>query len=204
MTIAKQIGKQALIAAAFNAGFQGARILGRRSWNELTGKENRPANEDLQAFFESSIESAANVGVQVAVSGALVVAVKSGWLKVLQNTPAGQIANIVYVAMENAKCLVKCAKGEMNAIEMGNVTCTAVGGLAGSIQGGALGLALGPVGAFVGAVVGGIAGSAIGDAVYAGGKVIVKTAAKVIESAYEGTKAVAKGVFNTVTFGLFT
>ncbi|MDP2902383.1 MAG: hypothetical protein Q8N96_04660 [Methylovulum sp.] len=207
MTIAKQIGKQAVIAAAFNAGFQGARILARRSWNALTGKENRPANEDLQEFFTSSLKSAGNVGVQVAVSGAVVVAVKSGWLSVLKNTPAGKIANIVYVGMENAKCLFKCAKGELSPLEaldaMGNVTCTAVGGLAGSVQGAALGLALGPVGAFVGAVVGGIAGSAIGDAIYAGGKVIVKTAAKLIESAYENTKAVAKGMFNAVTFGLF-
>jgi hypothetical protein len=137
MNIAKEIGKKALLGAAFSAGFQGARILGRRVWNNLTGKENQTANEDLKEFFDSSIKSAACVGVQVAVSGALVVAVKSGWIKALQNTPAGQLANIVYVGLENAKCLFKLAKGEMTADEtldaMGNTTCCAVGGIAGAI-----------------------------------------------------------------------
>jgi hypothetical protein len=217
MSIAKEIGKKVLIGAAIGAGFQGARILGRRVWNSLTGKENRSANEDLQEFFESSVKGAVNVGVQVAVSGALVVAVKSGWVNVLKNTPAGEIANIAYVAMENAKCLYKFAKGEMSGVEtldaMGNTSCTAVGGIYGAIQGATLGaeigaaLTLNPAGAaiggFIGAVVAGIAGSAIAEPLYKGAKAIVKTAAKVIESAYEGSKTLAKGVFNTLTFGLF-
>ncbi|MDD5229566.1 MAG: hypothetical protein PHN45_08700 [Methylococcales bacterium] len=208
MDIAKNIGKQALVAAAFTAGFQGARILGRRVWNVITGKENQSGNEDLKEFFESSIKSCSNVGVQVAVSGALVVAAKSGWIKVLKNTPAGEIANIAYIATENAKCLYKFAKGEMSATEtlnaMGNTNASAVGGLYGAMEGAAIGLAFGGVGAFVGAVVGGIAGSAIGDAVYNGGKAIVKTAAKVVKSTYEGVKSTAKSVFHTVTFGLFS
>ncbi len=216
INIAKEIGKKALLGAAFSAGFQGARILGRRVWNHLTGKENQSVNEDLQEFFASSIKSAVHVGVQVAVSGALVVAVKSGWIKALQGTPAGQLANIAYVGLENAKCLMKFANGEMTADEtldaMGKTSCTALGGLVGAIEGAALGAELGAltlnpvgiaVGGFIGAVIGGIAGSAIAEPLYQGGKAIVKTAAKVIQSAYEGTKAVAKGVFNTVTFGLF-
>jgi outer membrane lipoprotein SlyB len=204
LTIAKEIGRKAVIAAAFNAGFQGARILGRRAWNALNGKESRPANEDMQEFFNASLQSAGNVGVQVAVSGALVVAAKSGWLKILQNTPAGQIANIAYIGLENAKCLYKLAKGELNHLEtldaMGNVTCTAVGGIAGSVKGGVVGFALGgPVGAFVGAVAGGIAGSTVGDLVYNGAKAVAKTAAKVVESAWEGTKSVVQDAWNTVT-----
>lgn len=207
MNIAKEIGKKALLGAAFSAGFQGARILGRRVWNNLTDKKNQTANEDLKEFFDSSIKSAANVGVQVAVSGALMVAVKRGWIKALgKNTPAGQIANIAYIGLENAKCLIKFANGEMTADEtldaMGNTTCTAVVGIAGAIAVASL-FAVGGVAAFVGSVVGGIAGSAIAEPLYEGGKSIVKAAANVIESAYEGTKAVAKGLFNTVTFGLF-
>ncbi|MEI6706139.1 MAG: hypothetical protein WCK96_03270 [Methylococcales bacterium] len=217
MNIAKEIGKKALIGAAFSAGFQGARILGRRVWNNLTGKENQSANEDLKEFFESSIKSAACVGVQVAVSGALVVAVKSGWIKALQGTPAGQLVNIAYVGLENSKCLFKFAKGEMTADEtldaMGNTTCCAVSGIYGAIEGAALGAKIGAlttlnpvgiaIGSFIGAVVGGIAGSAIAEPLYQGGKAIIKTAAKVIESAWQGTKAVAKGVLNKLTFGLF-
>ena len=36
--IAKSIGKQALVGAALTSGFQGARILGRRVWNECLRK----------------------------------------------------------------------------------------------------------------------------------------------------------------------
>ena len=206
--IAKGIGKKALVAAAFTVGFQGARILGRRVWNSITGKENQSANEDLKEFFESSIKSAVNVGAQVAVSGALVVAAKSGWIKVLKNTSAGEIANIAYVAIENAKCLYKFAKGEMTATEtleaMGNTNASAIGGLYCAMQGAAYGLAFGGVGAFVGAVVGGIAGSTVGEAVYQGGKSIAKTAVSIVKSTYEGVKSAARNTFNTVTFSLFS
>lgn len=127
INIAKQIGKQALIGAGIAAGMQGARILGRRVWNAITGKQNPPASEDLKEFFESSLKSTKHVGVQVAVSGAVVVAVKNGWLgTLLRNTPAGRIANAVYVGLENAKILYKLAKGEITGPEaidaMGNVT----------------------------------------------------------------------------------
>ena len=77
--IAKSIGKQALVGAAIACGFQGARILGRRVWNFLRGKENPPASEDLREFFESSVKSAGHVGAQTAVSGAVFVAARSGW-----------------------------------------------------------------------------------------------------------------------------
>ena len=88
---------------------------------------------------------------------------------------------------------------------MGNITRTAAGGVVGADEGAALGLAVGgPVGAFVCVVMGDIAGSAINDAVYQGGKAIVKTAAKVIESAWESTKAVAEGMFNRVATWLTT
>lgn len=197
-----------MVAAAFTAGFQSARILGRRVWNSLTGKDIQSTNEDLQEFFESSVKSSTNVGVQVAVSGGLVVAAKSGWINVLKNTPAGEIANIAYVAIENAKCLYKFAKGEMTATEtldaMGNTSASAVGGLYGAMQGAAYGLAFGGVGAFVGAVVGGMAGSSVGEAVYQGGKAIAKTAVKLVKSAYEGVKSAAKSTLNTLTPGLFS
>ena len=197
--VAKSIGKQALAGAALACGFQGARILGRRAWNFLRGKENPPASEDLREFFESSVKSAGHVGAQTAVSGAVVVAVKSGWIKVLRHTPAGQIAGIVHVAMENAKVLYKFAKGELNGEEaldaLGNCTASAVGGLVGAGKGAIVGAALGgPVGAVVGGVVGGIAGSKIGEAVYEGGKAIVKTAGKVVKDVVEGVAETVKSV----------
>ncbi len=209
--IAKTIAKQAFIGAGIAAGMQGARILARRIWNSVCGKENPTPSEDLNEFFESSIKCGKHVGIQVAVSGAVVVAVKNGWLgSVLKNTPAARIANAVYVGMENAKILYKLAKGEISGPEamdaMGNITCSTVGALWGAgigfAQGAAIGTVLGPVGmavgGFVGGVVGGMAGSKIGEAVYAGGKAIVKTAistlATVCKGAVDAFRAVGQGL----------
>ena len=186
--IAKSISKKAQGAALLSVGFQGARILGRRIWNGITGKENNSVDEDLQEFVQSSLESATASGLAVAVTGGITVAVKSGWLgNALKSTPAGRIANAVCIGIENAKILYKYAMGEINGEEAldqaGNATCSLVGGLAGGTKGASVGAALGTVlgpvgtaiGGIVGGVVGGIAGSTIGDAIYEGGKEIVTT-----------------------------
>ena len=198
--IAKALGKQALISAAVSTGLQGARILARRAWNWLRDVENPPSSEDLREFFDSSIRSAKHIGVQVAVSGAVMVAVKQGLIKGLRSTPPGTIANIVYVGMENAKVMYKFAKGELSAEEAldtaGNTTCSAVGSLAGAAKGAALGAMLSgpfaPVGGFVGGMVGAMAGSKIGEAVHEAHKVIAKTATKVVRTIYEGTVEAAR------------
>ncbi|BBP00327.1 hypothetical protein [Sulfuriferula nivalis] len=209
--IAKQIGKQALVGAALTAGFHGVRVFGRRIWNDLLGKKNPPLSADLQDFFQSSVKSAAHVGVQVAVSGAIVVSAKNGWLgAVLKNSPAGRLASMAYLGMENAKVLFKFAKGEMTGEEaadaMGKTTTSLAISMASAAQGAMLGAAygtvFGPAGTIVGGIVGGIAagmaGSKIGEAVYEGGKNIVKTAVKAIGSTvsavYEGVKNVSRAI----------
>ncbi|MBU0653664.1 MAG: hypothetical protein KJ914_00865 [Gammaproteobacteria bacterium] len=192
--IAKNIGKQALIGAAFAAGMQGTRIMGRRIWNNIAGKQNPPASDDLKEFFESSLKSTAHISIQVAVSGAVVVAAKSGWFGALmKNSPAGRIVIATYVAMENAKILYKLAKGEINAVEaldaMGCTTISTVGSLVGAAEGAVigatLGVALGPVGivvgGLVGSIVGSMAGNFVGNLIYKDGKRIVKTACNTIK-----------------------
>ena len=201
--IAKSIGIQSLLAAAIASAFEGTRLLGRRLWNFLTGKPNRPLSEDLEDFFKSSLKSGARVGAQTAVTGAVVVAARNGWIKVLQRTPAGAIAGIVHVAIENAKVLFKLAKGELAAEEaldaMGTTTAAAVGGFVGAGKGAAVGvLVAGPVGAVVGGVVGAIAGSKIGEAVWEAGKAIVKTAAKIVTEIAEGTVKVVGGILKVL------
>ena len=211
LDIAKQFAKQALVGACIAAALQGARILGRRVWNRLTGKANAAVGEDLKEFFESSLKSCGHVGLQVAVSGALVVAIKSGWLgKALKNTPAGRIANIAFVALENAKVLFKLGKGEITRDQaldaMGNVTVTCALSLAATAAGAELGAAIGcvfgPVGAIVGGFLGGlaagIAGGAIADKVYQGGKAVTRAALDMAESAHtavtDGVKVVGRAV----------
>lgn len=210
--IARHIGKQALLGACVTAGFQGARILGRRIWNRLTGKANRSAEEDLREFFESSLISAANTGVQVAVSGGLVVACRNGWLgAALKNTPTGQVANIAMVGMEGAKTLYKFAKGEISGEEAldatGRAAVVTVVSVAAATEAAALGASigaiLGPVGAavggFVGAVAGGMAGSTIGENIYEGGKAVLKTAGSVAKSIVTGVSNVVSSSANWVS-----
>lgn len=209
--IAKNIGKKSGAAALLSLGFQGARILGRRIWNGVTGKKNNSAEEDLQEFLQSSLKSAATSGLTVAVTGGLTVAVKSGWLgNALKNTPAGRIANAACIGIENAKILCKYAKGELTGEEAldqaGSATCCLVGGLAAGTKGAsigvALGTALGPIGTviggIVGGVVGGIAGSTVGEAIYEGGKKIVTTIVDKIKSisstVREGVSAIGRGM----------
>ena len=208
VNVARRICRQAAGAAACAAVFQGARILGRRVWNWLSGKDNSPVGEDLKEFFESSLESGAHVGIQVAVAGGITVAAKNGWLgRVLRGTPAGSIASMVQVGIENAKVLYKLAKGELTPIEaldtMGRVTCGAIGGLVAAAKGGAagatIGAVLGPpgvaVGGFVGAVVAGMAGSRIGEAIHEAGKVICKTAVKEVRNLWEEARHAFDSVF---------
>lgn len=198
--IAKQIGKQALVGACIAAGMQGARILARRAWNRLNGRENPSGSEDLKEFFESSLHATTQTAAQVAVSGAVVVAVKNGWLgAALRNTPAGLITNIACVGLQNAKVLYKLGKGELTQGEaldaIGNTTVTTSMAIAGATKGAAAGAAIGTVfgpvgtavGGFIGGVAGGIAGGQIGEVVYEAGKALGKTAIKVVASIAQGT-----------------
>jgi hypothetical protein len=209
--IARNIGKKAGAAALLSVGFQGARILGRRIWNGITGKENNSAEEDLQEFVQSSLKAAASSGLAIAVTGGLTVAVKSGWLgNVLKNTPAGRIANAACVGIENAKVLYKYATGEITGEEAldqaGSATCSLVGGLAAGTKGASIGAALGttvgPIGAVIGGIAGGvvsgIAGSAAGEAIYEAGKEIVTAVADTVKSigtaVCEGVAAIGRGI----------
>lgn len=198
--VTKELGRKALAAAVVTVGLHGVHMLARRAWNAVKGKDNPPFGADLKNFFANAAGGGAQAGLQVAVAGALVVAARSGWIKVLRNTPAGQIANIAYVGLENAKVLYRLARGELSPAEaldaMGNVTASAIGGIAGGTQGMAAGAAIGSllgpagtlVGGFVGGMVGCMAGSTVAGALYEGAKSLVSSA-KTFVSAVAGSFA---------------
>lgn len=207
--IAKQLGKQAVIGACVVAAFQGTRVFGRRIWNRLRGKQNQPLSEDLRDFFHSTLKSTVHVGVQVAVSGAVVVSARNGWLgKALKKSPAGHLAALAVVAVENAKILYKLAKGEITGLQaidaMGKVTvstvCSLQGAAWGFAAGAALGAVLGPPGAIVGGVIGAVAagliGGVAGDLLYTGGKMIAKAAVGVIKGVATAAGEIASGFLN--------
>ena len=195
IVISKNIGRQVALASMLSIGFQGARVLGRRIWNTISGNDNQSVDEDLQEFVKSSLLSAKSTGIAVAVTGGVTVAVKSGWLgNALKNTSAGRIANAVCIGIENAKVLHKYSKGELTGEEAldkaGSASFSLVGSLAlgvkGSTAGAAIGSALGPIGTVLGGltggILGGIAGSTAGEAIYQGGKNIVSKVASTIKS----------------------
>jgi len=216
LEIAKDINSQALLNAALNASCHGARILGQRTWNWLRGHENAPASEALQAFFDSSLKSATHVGAQVAVSGGVMVAAKSGWLSGLRDTPAEAVATTTYMGLERAKVLYKLGQGEIladtaiNAIEQ--TTMVAARSLAQAVEnkatqlgaqwGAALGSAFGPGGTAIGGVVGGfagrVAGKAVGVLIENGGRKVVEVASQVVRKVVNGVKEVGAAVVDGI------
>jgi hypothetical protein len=213
--VARNIAGKARVAALCAVGFQGARILGRRIWNSVTGKENKSVEEDAAEFAESALESGASAGLTVAATGGVTVVIKSGWLgNALKATPVARIADAVCIGIENTKILVRFARGEISGEEAvdqaGEATCSLVGSLAlgvkGAAVGAAVGTALGPLGTvaggIVGGMVGGIAGSTVGKALWEGGKAVAKTAAKTVRAVAkgvaEGVKNVASSAWNAV------
>ena len=214
--IARHIGGKAALSAVVAVGLQGARIVGRRIWNWVTGEENQSVEDDVKEFAESAIKSGGSAGLTVATSGALTVAARSGWLgKLLMKTPAGHIAAAACVGIENVKVLYKFATGELTGEEAldqaGRATCSVVGGFAlgaeGSAIGASIGSVLGPVGTVIGGIagglIGGIAGSTVGEAVFSAGKKIVGGVVKGIKAVatgiWEGVKSFASSVWDGIT-----
>ncbi|MFB1631267.1 DUF1269 domain-containing protein [Pseudomonas sp. AP-1] len=209
LEISREINKQALLNAALNASYHGARILGQRTWNWLRGEENAPASVAMQAFFDSSLKSADHVGAQVAVSGGVMVAARSGWLSFFRDASAEEVATTTYVGLERAKALYKLGQGDIladtaiNSIEQ--TTMVAARSLAQAVEqkgselgaqwGAALGTVFGPGGTAIGGVVGGVvgraAGKAIGTLIEKGGRKVVEVASKVVRKVVDTIKDVA-------------
>ena len=203
--LSKNIAKQATASALLSVGFQGGRILGRRIWNGLTGKENPDVEKDLQEFIHSSIRSAGQTGIAVAATGGITVAIKSGWFgKALKHTPVGNIANFVTLGVENSKILYKFSKGELTGKEAvdqaGCASVSMIGAIAAggklASMGAGLGSVFGPVGSVLGGVTGGLlgsmAGSAVGEGIYQAGKSIVSSVAR-------GISSVSSSIVSTVS-----
>jgi hypothetical protein len=178
--------------AMFHVLFQGGRIFGKNIWNRVNGKKPNNLKDDMKEWFNSSWIGTKNIGIQSVISGAIVIAARNGWIKPLQYTPAGKIASIVYVGLQNAKVMYKVGKGELSVSEgihkMQRVTLSAVGGFIaagkGAILGGSMG---GPIGAFVGAIAGGMAGSTVGELIHQGINKVKSKAKSYIKSSYQKT-----------------
>lgn len=190
--IGKQAGQAALLGAAVGVGFDVA----QKVWNgeKIDGEE----------LVETAIVSGADFGVKAAVAGALKVGVEKGIVTAIpKGTPAGTIANIAYVAIENVKIVGKMVTGELTAREgfekMEQTNVAIVAGIATSTKGAQIGAAigsvLGPIGAVVGGFIGGTVGYMAGSKV---GETVVKCVQKIRKKAKDIVNSVGRVVSNAV------
>lgn len=197
--IGKQAGYAAFQGAAIGVGFDVAQKL----WD----------GEAIEAeeVVETALISGADFGVKAAAAGALKVGVEKEIITVIpKGTPAGTIANIAYVAIEDAKVVGKMMSGELSFKEgvdkIEQTTVATVAGLATMGKGVAIGATVGTVFGPVGTAIGGFTGGTIGY--MAGSKVgetIVKGAQKIRNGAIKVARTVASGVksvVNTVSNGI--
>ena len=193
--ISKQAGYAAVQGAAIGVGFDVAKKL----WN---GEEIK--GEDV---VKTAVLSGADYGAKAALSGALKVGAEKGIISVIpKGTPAGTIANIAFVAVEDVKVVGKMMSGELTFKEgierIEQTTVGTVSGLAtmseGAALGASIGAVLGPVGAAVGGFIGGtigyMAGSTIGETVMKGVQKIRNVATKVLGTVGSGIKSVASSI----------
>ena len=197
--IGKQAGYAALQGAAIGVGFDVAQKL----WNG--------ESIDADEVVETAIVSGADFGVKAAAAGALKVGVEKEIIKVIpKGTPAGTIANIAYVAIEDVKVLGKMATGELTMTEgiekLEQTTVSTAAGLVAMGKGAAIGAAMGTVfgpvgtavGGFIGGTVGYMAGSKVGEAVVKCAQKVRDGAKKVAKTVVSGVKSVASSVASGV------
>lgn len=197
--IGKQAGQAALQGAAIGVGIDVAQKL----WN----------GEDFEAedVVETALASGADFGVKAAAAGALKVGVEKEIITVIpKGTSAGTIANIAFVAIEDAKVVGKMASGELSLQEgiekIEQTTVATAAGLVAMGKGAAIGAAVGtifgPVGTavcgFVGGTVGYMAGSKTGEMVVKGARKIRDGAVKAVKKAASFVKKTASNVVSGV------
>lgn len=190
--IGKQAGCAAVQGAVIGAGL------------EIAGKLCSGEPIDGGEVVEAALVTGSDIGIKSAAAGALKVGVEKNIITVIpKGTPAGVLANVANVAIENVKVLGKIGTGEYTLKEglekMEETTVATTAGLIasakGTAAGAAIGLALGPVGAVVGGFIGGAVAYMAGSKV---GETVVKGVRKVKEKAKDVLRTVAGGVKSVV------
>lgn len=187
------------IAARNAVGF----YLAKKIWS---GEKINP-NE----MVREALETGADVGIKTVAAGALKVASEKGLISMLpKGTPAGIIANIACVGIENCKIIARCIKGEISPSvavdQMGRTTVSMYYGLTAAGVGAKIGATLGSVipvagtvvGGFIGGAIGYAAGSEFGEKIYNGAKKVAQTAKAVVKAGYEAVKTAGNALVSGV------
>ena len=195
LNIGKNAGLAGLQAAVITTGF------------DLVAKKVKGEPIEGDEMLELALKTGADSGIKAATAGALKVVSEKGVVTIIPpGTPAGVIAQVTCVGIENAKILAKAASGEITLTEaldmMGRTTTAMMYGLGWGSTGMAIGAValswipiVGPViGGVVGGTIGYMAGSKFGSAVYSGLKKVgsaIKSAAKKV---WSGVKTVTSKI----------
>lgn len=213
-------------------------IIAKTDWNSYKAKEltvnigKQAGNAGIQAALLSTginivtqaikgeqieadevVKNAITVGsdscVKAAAGGALKVASEKGILSILPpGTPAGTIAKIACVGIEDVKILWKVAKGEITMTEameqIGRTNVSMYAGLSGAAIGSGIGvIALGIIpiiGPIAGGIIGGIAGytagSKVGEKVFEGAKKVFHKGAELVTKGVEKVKNIGNAIKN--------
>lgn len=182
--IAGGVGQSCLMGAAIGAGMN------------AISKVVQGEPIDGEEIVETAVVTGADFGVKTAVTCGLKVAAERECIAIIpKGTAPSTLANVAFVAVENAKVLGKVAKGDLTMKEgvdkMQQTTASCVAGIAAAAKGTAIGATvgavLGPVGAAVGGLVGNcvgyLAGSKVGETVVKGAQKIRDTAKSFVKSA---------------------
>lgn len=199
LNLGKQAGMAGVQAALVTTGIDlAARAI---QGEEIEGSE----------VVATAIRAGADTGVKAAAGGALTVASQKGVLSVLPpGTPAGTIAKIACVGIENIKIMWKVMKGELTLSEamehMGRTTTSMVAGMTCAGVGAGIGAAalsfipiVGPIaGGLIGGIAGYAAGSKVGETVFNGAKKIAQKGKELIGRAVEGIKNIGSSIMSGI------
>ncbi|MEB3475578.1 glycine zipper domain-containing protein [Pasteurella multocida] len=86
VALSREIVEKAKFNANLNLGLYGLRIIGTRLWNVIQGQENLSRTEELTKIIRSAVDSVESKGLQVALSGGMVVSARKGWIKNIFDT----------------------------------------------------------------------------------------------------------------------
>lgn len=202
MSVGKNAGVMALQSMAIVTGYN------------VVSKLFKGEPVDKDEMVEIAIKTGVDTGIKTVTAGTLQVAIRKGILKFIpKSTPAGIIANIACVGIENVKIFSKIISGELSFSkgmdQMGRTTVSMAGGLYGAAKGAAIGAsatawipvvgpALGVATGLIGGMVGYFAGSKVGDAVYSCAKKVASAAKTVAKAAVSGIKKVGSAIVSGI------
>lgn len=211
--------KELAINISKNAGMVGLQSAVITTGFDLALKVVKGEKINADETIELALKTGADSGIKAAIAGAIKVATEKGIISIIpKGTPAGIIANIVCLGIENAKILAKVASGEIKITEaldrMGRTSTSMVYGLGWGATGMAFGASVlswipivGPLaGGIVGGIVGYMAGDKFGSAVYSGAKKVASVAKSVAKSAWNGIKSAGRKIssgIKSVVRGIF-